>query len=178
MSCCISASAFSSLPSMVLKEASSCWNSPRTLTMLLTSSFTANAPAIFDTVPRTDSACLSRRAISTDALPVFTFSSSTLRPALSRPPDRRSRISISISTGFVAILFLQVALEKSYNVFRLVLRALLFFLFAYITRRVGKHHDEGLVVHAFQDVVYAPSCGIRYLPDKAEGAMGRLVDRL
>lgn len=73
--------------------------------------------------------------------------------------------------------FLQVALEKSYNVFRFVLRAFLLFFLADIARGVGKHHDKCLVVHALQDVAHAPSRGIGYLPDKAEGAMGRLVDR-
>lgn len=76
------------------------------------------------------------------------------------------------------MLSLQIALEKSHDVGGLVLCALLLLFLSDIAGRVCQHHNQGLEVHTFQYVLYLPAGGVGHLPDKSEGAMGRLEYRL
>ncbi|WP_368331924.1 hypothetical protein [Phocaeicola vulgatus] len=69
-------------------------------------------------------------------------------------------------------------MKESYDFISLVFGTLLLFFLPYVSWGIGQHHNQGLEVYSFQDILYTPAGGVCYLPDEPEGAMGGLIDRL
>lgn len=71
------------------------------------------------------------------------------------------------------MLYFQITSVERDNITRLFLRGVCMLLFLFhVAGRVSYHHQQRLVVHTVKDILHAPACRARYLPDKSERAMG------
>ncbi|WP_146739503.1 hypothetical protein [Pseudoprevotella muciniphila] len=68
----------------------------------------------------------------------------------------------------------QIALEETKNIIADFFPLAPSFL-PDVARSVRQHHDKRLVIHTVQNILTAPACRIRNLPDKTEGAMAAFI---